>query len=59
MPKRYYIGEKQIAEIAHARKINKNKSVENRLKALLLHARKGKCADIAEKTGFSKSYISK
>lgn len=59
MPKRYYLGEKQIAEIEHARKINKNKSVENRLKALLLHARKDNCADIAEKTGFSKSYISK
>lgn len=59
MPKRYCISEKQITEIEHVRKTNKNKNIENRLKALLLHARKEKCIDIAKKTGFSKSYISK
>lgn len=48
-----------MVEIEHVRKTNKNKSVENRLKALILHAKKEKNADIAEKTGFSKSYISK
>lgn len=59
MPKRYYINEKQIEEIENARKANKNKSIEKRLKVLLLHSRNEKCEDISEKTGFSKSYISK
>jgi len=59
MSKRYYISEEQVTEIQHVRKTNKNKSVENRLKALLLHAKKEKCGEIAVKTGFSKSYISK
>ena len=58
MQKRYQIDSEQIAEIEKARKKNKNKNIEKRLKALLLHAEGKKRAEIAEKTGFAKSYIS-
>ena len=58
MPKRYHIKEEQVAEIERARKQNKDKNVEKRLKALLLHAESKKREEIAEKTGFAKSYIS-
>ena len=58
MPKRYHISEEQIAEIKEVRRINKDKNVENRLKALLLHAEGKKRVEIASKTGFVKSYIS-
>jgi len=58
MSKRYHINEKQMAELEEARKQNKNKNVENRLKALLLHAEGEKREEIARKTEFAKSYIS-
>ena len=58
MPKRYQIREEQVAELETLRKQNKNKSVEKRIKALLLYAAGEKCAKIAEQTGFVKSYIS-
>ena len=58
MPKRYHINEEQAVEIENARKSNKDKNVEKRLKALLLHAQGKKRAEIADKTGFAKSYIS-
>lgn len=59
MPKRYHINEEQIKEIEKVRKQNKDKNVEKRLKALLLHAEGKKREEIASKTGFAKSYISK
>lgn len=59
MPKRYGIEEAQVKELEAQRKRNKNKHVENRLKALLLHAEGKKRDEIFEKTGFSKSYTSK
>jgi transposase len=58
MPKRYHINDEQADEIKKARKENKDKNVEKRLKALLLHAA-GKTREIiAQQTGFVKSYIS-
>jgi transposase len=59
MPVRYNISKEQIAELKKARKINKNKKVDKRLLALLLHAEGKKRAEIAEKTEFGKTYISK
>lgn len=58
MPKRYYISEEQVVEIEMSRKQNKNKNIDKRLKALLLHAEGKKRIEIAEKTGYAKSYIS-
>ena len=58
MPQRYQISEAQVAEIERARKKNRDKNVEKRLKALLLHAQGKKREIIAEQTGFVKSYIS-
>jgi len=56
--KRYHINEEQIKELETARKKNKNKNVEKRLKALLLHARGKSRAEVAEVTGFVKTYVS-
>ena len=58
MPRRYQISEEQVAEIERTRKKNRDKNVEKRLKALLLHAQGEKREKIAEHTGFVKSYIS-
>ena len=58
MLKRYHISEEQVAEIEEARKENKDKNIEKRLRALLLHAEGKKREKIAEQTGFVKSYIS-
>lgn len=58
MPKRYEISEEQLKELEEMRRKNKNKNVERRLKALVLHAEGEKRSEIAEKTGLSKSYIS-
>ena len=58
MPKRYHINKEKVAEIEEARKKNKDKNVEKRLKALLLHAWGKNREIIAEQTGFVKSYIS-
>jgi transposase len=58
MPKRYHINEEQTRELEGARKENKDKNVEKRLRALLLHAEGKTREKIAEITGFVKSYIS-
>ena len=58
MPKRYYINEEQVKELEEARKRNKDKNVEKRLQALLLHAQGKTREKTAELTGFVKSYIS-
>jgi transposase len=58
VPRRYQIREEQVGEIQRARKRNRDKNVEKRLKALLLHAQGEKREKIAEQTGFVKSYIS-
>jgi len=58
MPKRYKIGEEQVSELEKARKRNKDKNVEKRLAALLMHAEGKKRKEVAEKTGYAASYIS-
>jgi transposase len=58
MPKRYKISKEQVAEIEEARRENKNKNVEKRLKALQLHAEGKKRAEVADKTDFAETYIS-
>ena len=58
LAKRYRIDEEQVSELERARKKNKDKNVEKRLKALLLHAEGKKREQIAEQMGFVKSYIS-
>jgi len=57
MFKRYHINEDQISEINKARKENKNKNVERRLKVVALYADGIGREEIAEKTGCAKSYI--
>jgi transposase len=57
MPKRNIITEEQLEEIKNARKNNKDKYVEKRLKTLQLHAEGNKRAEIAKQTEFSAQYI--
>ena len=59
MSKRYHISEEQAAELEAARKANKDKNVENRIKALVLRAEGKNLAQIAEATGYHLSYVSK
>jgi transposase len=59
MRTRYHISEEQLAELMQVRKKNKDKNIEKRMEALVLHAQGKKMAEIAEKTGYSKDYISK
>lgn len=59
MPKKYHINKEQIAELEAARKVNKNKNVENRIKALILRAQGKELEKIAEATGYHPAYISK
>ena len=59
MPKRHKISEAQEKEIQEARKNNKDKKADRRLKAILLHAVGKKHEKIAEQTEFSQSYISR
>jgi transposase len=56
---RYQISKEELAEIEKARQKTMDKNVDRRLKALLLHAEGVKHEAIAEKTDFSKTYISK
>ena len=57
MPKKHKLSDEQIAELKEARKANKDKNVDNRLKALLLYSEGVKHSAIAGKTGFVASYI--
>ena len=50
--------EKEIKELENARKKNKNKNVERRLKALLLHGKGENHKEIAKQTGYASTYIS-
>ena len=58
MPKRYHISEEQVRELEEARKKTKDKNVDRRLQALLLHAEGKKHKLIAERTEFAETYIS-
>lgn len=57
MPKRYQFTEAEAAEIRAARKNNKDKKVENRLRALEMRAEGRKHREISEATGFHAQYI--
>jgi len=59
MGKRYEISEEQKQELKAARKANKNKNIENRLKAIELRAEGKKYAEIGVLTGFHPSYVSR
>ena len=54
----YKFEEKEIEEIVQARRENKDKRAETRLKALEMRARGIKASEIAEVTGFHSAYIS-
>ena len=54
----YKFSEEEIEEIVQARRENKDKRVEARLKALEMRARNVKASKIAELTGFHSAYIS-
>lgn len=56
---RLYISKEQESEIKAMRKENKNKNIERRLKALELYVEGKSRAEIAEKTEYSITYISK
>ena len=58
MSRRHEITEDQVVELEAARKKNRNKNVEKRLRALVLFAGGHKREEIAKQTGFAKSYIS-
>lgn len=58
MAKSYKFDEKDVAEIKAARKKNRNKNVEKRLKALELRAQGMSRGEVAVQTGYRPSYIS-
>jgi len=57
MPRKHTITSEQVRELEKARKENKDKNKEKRLKALLMHAGGESHAEIAKATGFAKTYI--
>lgn len=59
MGDRLYISKTQEEEIEAKRKKNKNKNVERRLKVLLMHAKGKSRTEIAMRTGYSNTHISK
>lgn len=54
----YKFSEKEIEEIVQARKENKDKRAESRLKALEMRARGAKGSEIAAASGFHAAYVS-
>ena len=58
MAKRNHINEEQISELKKARENNKNKNIDKRLKALILHSQGKKRSETAKETEFAESYIS-
>ena len=57
MASRYKFSKEEIEQIVTARKINKDKRVEARLKALELRARGLQSKDVVKATGFHAGYI--
>lgn len=57
MPKRNYISPEEVAELEKARRKNKDKNIDKRLNALLLHAQGKSRAEISAQTGYGKQYI--
>ena len=58
MASRYKFSNEEIKAIEQARKDNKDKRAESRLKALELRAKGASAEDVAEATGFHAAYIS-
>ena len=58
MANRLYISKEQIEELEEARKKNKNKKVDRRLKALLMHAQGEEHSKISIQTEYASTYIS-
>lgn len=58
MPTSYKFSEAEKADLEAARRKNKNKNIERRLKALLLRAQGVKRAEVAQQTGVATSYVS-
>lgn len=56
---KYRITTEQKQEIEHARKVNKNKRVENRLRVLVLRAEGTEVNEIAKIAGYSRSYVNR
>ena len=59
MPKIYHFSTDQIVELEAARKTNKDKNIENRIKAILLRANGINRSEVAKQTGFSASHVTK
>lgn len=59
MASKYIFSEKEISEIENARKVNKDKRAEARLKALELRAKGATDKEVSEQTGFYPSTISR
>ena len=57
--KRYHINKTQLEELETARKANKDKNVEKRLKAIVLRAQGKANAEIGEACQYHSSYVSK
>lgn len=58
MSKRYNISKEQIEELGVARKANKDKNVENRIKALVMRANGKTLKQIAQATEYNSAYVS-
>ena len=56
-PNRLYISKTQVAEIEEARRKNKYKNIDKRLRAILLHAQGKSHEEISELTEYAASYI--
>ncbi len=59
MPSRLIIRRQEIKDLEAARKENRNKNVDRRLRVLILHAKGKGRAEIAKETEYSVTYISK
>lgn len=59
MSKKYQISAEQKAKLYKARKLNNNKNIDKRLKALIMRAEGKKNAEIAEACEYNPSYVSR
>ena len=59
MAKKYEIREEGLNELREARRTNRDKSVERRLHALILHAEGNTGKKVSELTGYNEKYLYK
>ena len=59
MATRYQFSKEEIEQVRHARKANKSKQVERRLRVLEMMSEGYKNKDIAERTGYHEAYLRK